>query len=37
VRALRTDGYEVTYRRFPGGHRVPPELAARAVRRAFPR
>lgn len=37
VRALRADGYDVTYRRFQGGHRVPPDLAARAVRWAFAR
>lgn len=37
VRALRGDGYDVTYRRFPGGHRVPPDLAARAARWALAR
>lgn len=37
VPALRGDGYRVTYRRFPGGHRVPPEVARRAVRWAFGR
>jgi phospholipase/carboxylesterase len=31
---LRQQGYEVVYRRFAGGHRVMPELAARFVRAA---
>jgi phospholipase/carboxylesterase len=33
VRALRDDGYDVTYREFPGGHAVPPEVAREAVDR----
>ena len=28
---LRDDGYDVTYREFPGGHTVPPEVARGAV------
>ena len=31
VPALREDGYDVTYREFPGPHTVPPELARAAV------
>ena len=31
VRALRDDGYDVTYREFPGGHAVPPEVAREAL------
>jgi predicted esterase len=31
VRELRADGYEVTYRRFRGGHRVVPSIAHAAV------
>ena len=31
VPALRDDGYDVTYREFPGGHAVPPEVAREAV------
>ena len=31
VRALRADGYDVTYRRFRGGHRVVPSIARAAV------
>jgi phospholipase/carboxylesterase len=31
VKALRSDGYEVTYRRFRGGHRVLPSIAHAAV------
>jgi len=31
VRDLRSDGYAVTYRRFPGGHRVVPGIARAAV------
>jgi predicted esterase len=31
VPALRDDGYDVTYREFPGGHTVPPEVAGAAV------
>ena len=31
---LRRDGYRVTYRRFPGGHRVRPPIARAAVVRA---
>jgi phospholipase/carboxylesterase len=33
VPALRDDGYDVTYREFPGGHAVPPEVAREAVDR----
>ena len=33
VRALRDDGYDVTYREFPGGHAVPPEVSREAVDR----
>jgi phospholipase/carboxylesterase len=32
--ALRSDGYRVTHRRFPGGHRVRPAIARAAVARA---
>jgi phospholipase/carboxylesterase len=32
VPALRSAGYEVTYRRFRGGHEVPPAASAAAVR-----
>ena len=35
ARELREDGYRVVYRRFDGGHRVLPELAGDAVRRAL--
>ncbi|MBA2641827.1 MAG: hypothetical protein H0U82_02715 [Actinobacteria bacterium] len=35
ARELRNDGYRVVYRRFDGGHRVLPELAGGAVRRAL--
>lgn len=31
VRELRGDGYEITYRRFRGGHRVVPSIARAAV------
>lgn len=31
VKSLRSDGYDVTYRRFVGGHRVLPSLARAAV------
>ena len=31
VRALRDDGYDVTYREFSGPHTVPPEVAREAV------
>lgn len=31
VPRLRAAGYQVRYEEFPGGHRVPPELAAEAV------
>jgi hypothetical protein len=31
VRELRDDGYDVTYRRFRGGHRVVPAIAREAV------
>jgi phospholipase/carboxylesterase len=31
VRELRADGYDVTYRRFRGGHRVVPSIARAAV------
>ena len=31
VPALEDDGYDVTYREFPGGHTVPPEVAREAV------
>lgn len=31
VPALRDDGCDVTYREFPGGHTVPPEVAREAV------
>ena len=31
VPALREDGYDVTYREFPGPHTVPPDLARAAV------
>ena len=31
VRELRTQGYDVTYRRFRGGHRVDPSIARAAV------
>ena len=31
VRALRDRGYDVTYRRFRGGHRVLPSIARAAV------
>ena len=33
VPALRDDGYDVTYREFPGPHTVPPEIAREAVDR----
>ncbi|MGY2130253.1 alpha/beta hydrolase [Blastococcus sp. SYSU DS0617] len=33
VPALRDDGYDVTYREFPGPHVVPPEIAREAVDR----
>ena len=33
VPVLREEGYDVTYREFPGGHTVPPEVAAEAVDR----
>lgn len=33
IRALRADGYAVTYRRFRGGHRVAPSIARAAVLR----
>jgi phospholipase/carboxylesterase len=32
VRELRSSGYRVTYRRFRGGHKVPPEISRAAVR-----
>lgn len=32
VPELRDAGYDVTYEEFRGGHRVPPEVAAAAVR-----
>jgi phospholipase/carboxylesterase len=35
ARQLRNDGYNVVYRRFEGGHRVLPQLAGDAVRRAL--
>jgi predicted esterase len=31
VRELRGEGYEITYRRFRGGHRVVPAIARAAV------
>ncbi|MGY2085751.1 alpha/beta hydrolase [Blastococcus sp. SYSU DS0539] len=31
VPALEDDGYDVTYREFPGGHAVPPEVVREAV------
>ncbi|MGY1679092.1 alpha/beta hydrolase [Geodermatophilus sp. SYSU D01176] len=31
VPALRDEGYDVTYREFPGGHAVPPEVVREAV------
>lgn len=33
VPALRDDGYDVTYREFPGPHTVPPEIAREAMDR----
>jgi phospholipase/carboxylesterase len=35
ARELRADGYLVTYRRFPGGHRPQPDLAREFVTRAL--
>lgn len=32
VASLRELGYPVTYRKFPGGHQVPPEISAAAIR-----
>lgn len=37
VRQLRIAGYELRYREFPGGHTVPPALAAEAVSWGFGR
>ena len=31
IPSLEDDGYGVTYREFPGGHTVPPEVAREAV------
>ena len=37
VRRLRSEGYAVSYRRFPGGHRVVPSIAREAVVAALTR
>lgn len=31
VARLERDGYRVTYRQFPGGHQIPPEVASEAI------